>query len=167
MPKNQCFKGLFLILVIFYFDIFFDILLYAKECNICGLISHTKCMTKKQKILSCFELVGVGLVAGFINGFFGAGGGLLLVPMISCAAKVESKKAHATTLMCVLFMCIASSIIYFVKHQLDFKLILVCGIGSVIGSFVGTKLLKKLKNNVIDMIFAVVLVIAGVCMIIF
>lgn len=124
-------------------------------------------MNKKHKVLTCFELVGVGLVAGFINGFFGAGGGLLLVPMIAGVLKVESKKSHATTLMCVLFMCIASSIIYFVKHELDYKLILLCGIGSVIGSFIGTKLLKKLKNNVIDLIFAVVLVIAGVCMIIF
>ena len=122
---------------------------------------------KTKNILKVFELIGVGVLAGFVNGFFGAGGGLLLVPMISYAAKDDAKTAHATTLMCVLFMCIASSIIYFIKKQLDFKLILVCGIGSIIGSLVGTKLLRKLKNKVIDLVFAVVLVIAGICMIIF
>ncbi len=122
---------------------------------------------KTKKILEIFELLGVGLVAGFINGFFGAGGGLLLVPMLSFAAKADAKKAHATTLMCVLFMCIASSIIYFTKGQYDWKLILICGIGSVIGSLVGTKLLRKLKNNIIDIIFAAILVIAGVCMLVF
>lgn len=124
-------------------------------------------VTKKEKFLDILKLVGVGIVAGFINGFFGAGGGLLLVPMISFVQKDDSKTAHATTLACVLFMCIASSVIYFVKNELDYKLILVCLIGSLIGSFVGTKLLKKLKNNVIDLIFSVVLVVAGVCMIIF
>lgn len=121
----------------------------------------------KRKILNIALLIGIGLVSGFINGFFGAGGGLLLVPMIGLTQKVESKVAHATTLACVLFMCISSSVIYIVKKQVDYMLILFCGIGSVIGSLVGTKLLKKLKNNVIDLIFSVVLVIAGVCMIIF
>ena len=129
-------------------------------------ITNTNTMNKKS-FLSVLKLVGVGLLSGGINGFFGAGGGLLLVPLISIACKDDSKKAHATTLMCVLFMCIASSIIYFVKKQFDFYLILWCGIGSVIGSFIGTKLLKKLKNNIIDLIFSIVLIIAGVCMIIF
>lgn len=127
--------------------------------------NHMK--VSKKNVVTYLKLIGVGLVAGFINGFFGAGGGLLLVPMISYAAKDESKTAHATTLMCVLFMCIASSVIYFIKHQLDYKLILLCTIGGTIGSLVGTKLLKKLKNKVIDLIFSVVLVIAGTCMIIF
>ena len=122
---------------------------------------------KKQKILRFLKLFGVGTVAGFINGFFGAGGGLLLVPMIAYAEKADSKTAHTTTLGCVLFMCVASSIIYFIKKEFDYKLILVCVIGSVIGSLIGTKLLKKLKNNIIDLVFAIVLVIAGVCMIIF
>ena len=123
-------------------------------------------MKNKKDFIKILEFVAVGLVAGFINGFFGAGGGLLLVPMIGYISKQESKVAHATTLACVLFMCVASSVFYVIKKQVDFKLILVCGIGSVLGSLVGTKLLKKLKNNVIDLIFSVVLVIAGVCMIV-
>ncbi len=121
----------------------------------------------KRKFLRVLSFVGVGLVAGFINGFFGAGGGLLLVPLISMVGKTESKIAHATTLACVLFMCVSSSIIYIVKKQVDYTLILYCGIGSVLGSLVGTKLLKKLKNNIIDLIFSVVLMVAGVCMIVF
>lgn len=129
--------------------------------------TNYKIMNKKNSFFNILKLIGVGIISGLINGFFGAGGGLLLVPMISTTQKDESKVAHATTLVCVLFMCVASSIIYYVKKQIDYKLILVCGIGSLIGSLVGTKLLKKLKNNTIDLIFSVVLVIAGVCMIIF
>ena len=123
---------------------------------------------KNRKNLSnIFKLIGVGFVAGFVNGFFGAGGGLLLVPMIAHVGDKNSKVAHATTLACVLVMCLASSVFYFVKKQVDFKLWLVCGIGSLIGGFLGTRLLKNLKNNVIDLVFSLVLVLAGVCMIIF
>lgn len=124
-------------------------------------------MKNKNKFLDILKLVGVGTLSGLINGFFGAGGGLLLVPMITTVQKDDSKTAHATTLVCVMFMCLASSVTYFVKKQIDFKLVLVCGIGSLVGSLIGTKLLKKLKNNIIDLIFAGVLVVAGVCMIIF
>lgn len=124
-------------------------------------------MENNGKVLDIFKFVGIGFLSGIINGFFGAGGGLLLVPMITFVAKDDSKKAHATTLACVMFMCLASSIIYLVKKQLNFKLILVCLIGSLIGALIGTKLLKNLKNNVIDLVFSLVLVVAGVCMIIF
>ena len=124
-------------------------------------------ITKKVKILDVFKLVGVGFLSGIINGFFGAGGGLLLVPMITYVAKDNSKKAHATTLACVMFMCLASSIIYLVKNQLNFKLILVCLIGSLIGAMIGIKLLKSLKNNVIDLVFSLVLILAGILMIVF
>ena len=121
----------------------------------------------KRKFIDYLKYIGVGLCAGFINGFFGAGGGLLLVPLISSAGNVESKVAHATTLACVLFMCVSSSVVYIIKKQIDYQLIIFCGIGSVAGSLLGTKLLKKLKNNVIDLVFSVVLVIAGVSMILF
>ena len=124
-------------------------------------------MENDGKVLDIFKFVGIGFLSGIINGFFGAGGGLLLVPMMGVIGKDNSKVAHATTLACVMFMCVASSVIYFVKKQLDFKLILVCGIGSLIGALLGTRLLKKLKNNVIDIVFSGVLIIAGICMLIF
>ena len=120
-----------------------------------------------MKKVNNLQILLFGVLIGVINGFFGAGGGLLLVPMILFIQKDNSKKAHATTLVCVMFMCLASSVIYFLKKQIDYKLILVCGIGSLIGSLVGTKLLKKLKNNIIDLVFSGVLILAGVCMIIF
>lgn len=128
-------------------------------------MKESKTKSKKEKIFVFFKLFGVGTVAGFINGFFGAGGGLLLVPMISLSKKCDSKTSHATTLACVLFMCLSSSIIYITKKQINYKLFLVCVIGSVAGSLIGTKLLKKLKNNVIDLVFSFVLMVAGVCMI--
>ncbi len=121
---------------------------------------------KKGNLINIIKLASVGVIAGFINGFFGAGGGLLLVPMIHYFCKQDTKIAHATTLVCVLFMCMASSVLYIVKKQVDYSLFLSCAVGSVIGSLVGTKLLKKLKNKVIDLIFSFVLIAAGILMLV-
>jgi len=113
------------------------------------------------------KLTLIGIISGIVNGFFGAGGGLVIVPMLKKFDKQDSKTIHATTLGCVLFMCLSSSIIYFVNECIDFKLVLFCTIGSLIGSAVAVKLLKKLKNIYIDLIFSGVLIIAGISLIIF
>lgn len=121
----------------------------------------------KQKISENIKLIIVGGLSGMINGFFGAGAGLLLVPLTSYVGHLESKKAHATTLACVTIMCACCSIIYFASNILDYKLLMLCLIGSVIGALIGSKLLKDLKNNIIDLIFALALVGAGVCLFLF
>ena len=120
-----------------------------------------------KNFLKILGLVGIGTVSGLINGFFGAGGGLLIVPMLGMFTDSDSKTVHATTLACVLFMCLASSVIYFIKGEFDFKFIVVCSIGSVAGSLIGTKLLKKLKNDFINLIFSLILILAGIFMIVF
>lgn len=121
---------------------------------------------KKIKLKEIIILISVGIVGGLINGLFGAGAGLLLVPLIKWVSKLDEKKVHATTLSCVLLMCVVSSVIFFVKKQIDYKLTLWCLIGSLIGAVTGTVLLQKFKNRVIDLIFSCLLIVAGVMMIV-
>lgn len=122
-----------------------------------------KKFTWKQVLL----LVLVGVFGGVINGLFGAGAGLLLVPLIKLISGLEDKKVHATTLGCVLLMCITSSIVFFVHKQIDYKLTMWCFIGSLAGAVLGTFLLQKFKNKAINIIFSCLLVAAGVLMIVF
>ncbi len=122
---------------------------------------------KKFKVKQIIILIGVGVVGGLINGLFGAGAGLLLVPLIKLVSKLDEKKVHATTLSCVMLMCIVSSVIFFVKKQIDFKLTLWCLIGSLIGAVIGTVLLQKFKNRIISFIFSGLLIVAGVLMFVF
>ena len=109
---------------------------------------------KKYSLKQVFLLIGVGVFGGVINGLFGAGAGLLLVPLIEMISKLEEKKVHATTLGCVLFMCVASSVVFIVNKQVDFKLTMWCFIGSLAGAILGTFLLQKFKNKIINLIFS-------------
>ena len=120
---------------------------------------------KKEKLMVLIKLWVIGVVSGLVNGFFGAGGGLIIVPMLKRFDDANSKVVHATTLGCVLFMCLSSSIIYLIDGVVDFKLFLFCVIGSLLGGVIAVKLLKNLKNTIIDLIFSVVLIIAGVSLI--
>lgn len=118
-------------------------------------------MNKTVKvILSIF----VGLFIGFINGFLGAGGGVLLVPFLHYALKDQTKVAHATAILIMLPISVVSSIIYIIQGQFDFMVTLPVLIGSAVGGVTGAILLKKLKSNIIVIIFSLVLIASGVYM---
>lgn len=104
----------------------------------------------------------LGFIAGILNGFFGAGGGLLVVPMLS-HLNIEQKKAHATSIAIILPLSIISTIIYLIKgvkaNVVQLTIFVVLGlIGAIIGSF----LLTKIKNQLIRRIFGVVMIISAI-----
>ena len=95
----------------------------------------------------------VGLFAGFISGFFSTGGGMILVPAFVYLLDVPSKKARGTSIFCILMMVITSSIFYHKGHYIDWKVGVLCGIGGAIGGFFGSKLLKKLPERILKIVF--------------
>ena len=122
---------------------------------------------KKYEFKQIILLIGIGVFGGLINGLFGAGAGLLLVPLIKLVSRLDEKKVHATTLGCVMLMCISSSVVFLINKQVDFKITLWCFIGSLAGAILGTFLLQKFINKIINLIFSGLLIAAGVLMIIF
>lgn len=107
----------------------------------------------------------MGFFAGFISGFFGAGGGLLLVPYMTEIIKEDEVKARATTILCIFFMVLTSSFFYFNKDSIDWMLGFKCAVGGVLGSFIGSKLLIKLNKNILKILFLIFLLYAGFTMI--
>jgi len=120
-------------------------------------------MNRTLKVI-CLILLGLGV--GFINGFLGAGGGMLLVPFIILILKMKTKVAHATAILIILPICLISGVFYLIKGAFDFEVFLPCLLGTIIGGVLGTFILSKLKNDVITGIFSLVMIIAGVIMIV-
>lgn len=103
-----------------------------------------------------------GALTGIANGFFGGGGGMIVVPLMTFLLKIQTKKAHATALAVILPITIISAAIYFMSGNFDFATGIPTGIGVVLGGVVGAWLLGKLSANWLTRIFAVVMFIAGV-----
>ena len=62
-----------------------------------------------------FLKVVFSVMVGFVNGFFGGGGGLLCVPTLEKVYKLDTKRSHATAI-CVMFpLSVVSSIIYLIN----------------------------------------------------
>ncbi len=117
-------------------------------------------ITVKNKI----TLIALGGVAGFINGFLGGGGGVLVVAMLLTLLQLPQKNAQATALLIILPLTIVSAIVYLLKGAVQWEPALWATLGVVLGGIVGALLLSKLKSDVIKMIFAVVLIFGGIKM---
>ena len=124
-------------------------------------------MKSKQKIPKSIVITICGIAIGFINGFFGGGGGMLCVPLLEKYLKLENKHAHATTLCVILPLSIVSSIVYIVKNNLNFVELTFVTIGAIFGGTIGAIFLKKLNSKWVRVIFAVLMLAAGLKMVIF
>ena len=113
-----------------------------------------------------FLLILLGVGVGFINGFLGAGGGMLLVPLIVILLQMPTKVAHATAILIILPVCVVSGAVYILNGAFDFKVFMPCLIGTMLGGVIGTKILSKLKNDIITAIFSGVMIFAGAIMIV-
>lgn len=100
----------------------------------------------------------IGLLAGFISGFFSTGGGMILVPAFMYLLEMPSKKARGTSVFCILPMVLTSSIFYYKSNYIDWKIGILCAIGGAIGGYMGAKLLKKLPEKVLKIAFTIFLI---------
>jgi len=112
-----------------------------------------------------FLLVLCGVLVGLINGFLGAGGGIIVVPILAGILKLEQKEAHATAIFVILPLCVISGIIYLVLGNFSLRVFLPVLIGSLMGAVLGALLLSKLKNDVLIYVFCAALIFAGIRMI--
>lgn len=110
-------------------------------------------------------VVILSLFVGCLNGFFGGGGGMLVVPIFTLLCGLEQKKAHSSAIAVILPLSIASCIVYIVNGFFQWSTSLYVGIGSVVGGIVGTLALSKLSNKWISIIFYCLMLGAGIKMV--
>lgn len=120
--------------------------------------NNSKNLTAKQVAIS---LVG-GLFVGFLSGFFGGGGGMIVVPLLTFFLGLADKNAHATAIFTILPISIASSVVYIIKGAVNYYFLLYATIGFIVGGIVGALLLNKMSNTLLRVIFAIIMIIAGI-----
>ncbi|HVR32206.1 MAG TPA: sulfite exporter TauE/SafE family protein [Acidimicrobiia bacterium] len=111
-----------------------------------------------------FRLVIIAVSGGALSGFFGVGGGILLVPLILLFLAPARKVAHATSLGAIIALSFAGMVGFAMSERVDWVVGVTLGAGGVIGGALGAQLMDKLSARTLRLIFAVVLVAAGLRM---
>ncbi len=103
-----------------------------------------------------------GALAGLANGFFGGGGGMVLVPLLAGPCKLSQREAFANSVLIILPLCALSSAIYFFRGSLDLLTALPYLAGGLAGGFLGGKLFKGLNMTWLRRVFALFILYGGV-----
>ena len=130
-----------------------------------GLASDSSVIEKDKK--NKIYCVITGICTGIVNGLFGGGGGMLVVPLLIYLLKYPPKNAHATAILIILPMSILSGIIYASFGNVRPDVLWAVGVGVIGGGIAGALLLSKFSSNVLIIIFSVVMAAAGVKMLFF
>jgi uncharacterized membrane protein YfcA len=105
----------------------------------------------------------LGFISGILNGLFGAGGGVVAVPLLEKFG-VEAKKAHATSIAIILPTSIISAVLYYLNGNIDLLGAAAYLPTGLIGAGVGAMLLKKIPVKWLKCVFAGVIIVGAVRM---
>jgi uncharacterized protein len=109
-------------------------------------------------------------VGGLLGGLLGVGGGFVMVPLQVMWAKMPQKQANATSLVAIIPIALVAVPIYYFRKgtpQVDLHFALFLVIGSVIGAYVGARLLSRIPERELKYGVAALLFLAGLKELIF
>ncbi len=93
------------------------------------------------------RLIALGLAAGFVSGFFGIGGGFLIVPGIMLGSGMPILNAVGSSLFSVGTFGLTSAINYAISGFIDWAIALEFIAGGALGGLVGTRTAVKLSAH--------------------
>ena len=98
------------------------------------------------------ELILLGLGVGLLSGFFGIGGGTILVPLLLMLG-YETKIAIGISVVQMVFSSIYGSYLNNKKGTLDVPMVVVIGIGGFIGALLSGFIASGFSDRTLELIF--------------
>ena len=119
----------------------------------------------QKKSVSALKLTFIGIIAGFVSGFFGAGGGVVLIISASLLMKNQNTKdIFARTAVMTALFSIVSAINYIKRGDVPILSSVLLFIPAFLGGICGAILLDKIRIRVLRIIFGVISAVGGIIM---
>lgn len=108
------------------------------------------------------RLILVGLAGGLLSGTFGVGGGIVMVPLLLLVARLEDRRAAATSLAAIVPASAAGVVTYAMRGDVAVGVAALVAVGAMAGSTIGTRILRRMRVDVFRWLLAALLVAAAV-----
>lgn len=116
--------------------------------------------SKKRKII---ESIFSGVFVGLVCGFFGAGGGMLLLMVLIGILGYEIKSAVGTSVFIMSFTALTGSLSHIVLGDIpDFKILIICIISTLLAALIASKIANKLSSKHLNLVTGIVLCVIGI-----
>ncbi len=107
------------------------------------------------------KLILIGATAGLFSGFFGVGGGFIMVPLLTGLARFDQHRAHATSLAAIVLIALAATVRFAMDGEVDWFVGLLLGAAGMAGSTLGAGWMNRMAATTLRTVFSVIVVIAG------
>lgn len=111
-------------------------------------------------------LVLIGLMAGFVGGTMGIGGGIIIVPALVLIMGFTQHQAQGTSLAVLLFpIGIMAVMTYYKKGYVNLQFALILIIAFILGSWLGSLFAVSLPDKILKKIFGIFMLLISLRMI--
>ncbi|GAB3617234.1 sulfite exporter TauE/SafE family protein [Okibacterium endophyticum] len=100
-------------------------------------------------------LILIGLLAGFMSGLFGVGGGVMIVPALVLLLRMEPRIAAGTSLAAIVPSSLVGVLSYAIPGAVDWVAAGLLAAGSIVGAQIGSHLLSRVSRPVLQWAFVV------------
>ena len=120
----------------------------------------------KMSMTNLPAIVGLGLATGTLSGFFGIGGGFLIVPALMLATGMAIMNAVSSSLVAVTAFGMTTALSYAWSGLVSWELAGVFIAGGVAGGLVGTRSARHLseRRGALNVVFATVIIAVALYM---
>ncbi len=108
------------------------------------------------------KLAVTGAVSGLLNGFFGGGGGMALVPLLRGWVGLEDGKTFATSVAVMLPLCAVSAAAYALRGGISLPAAWPYLLGGLAGGIVSGLSFKRVPPGLLRRAFALLILAGGV-----
>lgn len=102
------------------------------------------------------EILLLGVVVGILSAFAGLGGGFLIVPILLFFG-FAAQKAVGTSFLAILIISISALLIHRKLDNVNYVVGLIMGVGGIVGTQIGARLLNLIPLNIFMKAFAIIL----------
>ncbi|WP_262424930.1 TSUP family transporter [Brachybacterium sp. Z12] len=100
-------------------------------------------------------MVAAATLTGFLTGFFGVGGGFIVVPMLVIALGLAMRHASGTSLLVMVIATLTSLLARLgTDVQIDWTVTLIFAAGSAAGGLLGGPLSTKARPSTLTLLFS-------------
>ncbi len=117
-------------------------------------------MTPKLLLLP----LGIGVFAGVMAGLCGVGGGIVMVPAFTFLLGMEQKEAVATSMAVIVPTSIMAVARFSEAGLVQWNIFWPTAIGAIFAAYFATGWVRKLSNDQLTKIFAVLMILVGISM---
>ncbi len=110
------------------------------------------------------KLLPIGLLVGFASGFFGIGGGFLIVPGLIYAGALNIIQAVGTSLVSVGVFGLVTAVRYSLNGDVNIIISALYIVGGVFGGWIGTYYASKVSKRLLTKIFAIIIILVAIYM---